>query len=163
MMLLMKPQVIAFHYVLKDAAGKLIESSKEEGDPVLCMEGAGQIIPALEKVLLKLKKGEKKEVSLKAAEAYGEQDKRLILDVPRDQLPKGALKVGQQLQSQSPEGHVQVFVVTALTESHATLDGNHPLAGQDLTFNVEVTERREATDEEVTHGHAHGAGGHHHH
>jgi FKBP-type peptidyl-prolyl cis-trans isomerase SlyD len=160
----MKPQVISFHYTLKDKSGKQIESS-HSGDPVICLEGGGQIIPALEKVLVGLKVGDKKEVPLKAAEAYGQHDKNLIIDVPKDQLPKGkeALKVGHQFQSQAPEGGIQLFTVKAVTDSHATLDGNHPLAGQDLTFNIEVTEKREATKEELEHGHVHGPDGHHHH
>src|ERR1700722_15689823 len=99
----MKPQVIAFHYTLKDKTGKQIESS-HNSEPVVCLEGAGQIIPALEVVLKGLKKGETREVALKAAEAYGEHDKNLIIDVPKNQLPQGkeVLKVGHQFQSRGP-------------------------------------------------------------
>lgn len=159
----MKPQVIAFHYLLKDKSGKTIESSKN-GDPLVCLQGAGQIIPGLEKALGPLKKGDKKEVHVTADEAYGQHDKNLILQVPKGQLPpmNEELKKGHQFQSESPDGHLQVFTVTAITDSHVTLDGNHPLAGQDLNFDVEVVERRDATDEELAHGHAHGGDGHHH-
>src|SRR5258708_5206629 len=122
----MKPQVISFHYTLKDKAGKQIESS-HDGEPVVCLEGGGQIIPALERALSGLKTGEKKEVALKAADAYGLHDKSLIIDVPKEQLPKGkeALKVGHQFQSQGPDGNVQVFTVKALNAASVTLDGNH--------------------------------------
>ena len=158
----MKPQVVSFHYTLKDKAGKTIESS-HKSDPVVCMEGAGQIIPGLEKVLFTLKAGDKKEVFVKSADAYGEMSQELIVQVPRAQLPKTkeTLKVGSQFWSQSQDGHQQMFVVTQLNDTHATLDGNHPLAGQDLTFDIEVMERRAATDEEMAHGHAHGPHGHH--
>jgi FKBP-type peptidyl-prolyl cis-trans isomerase SlyD len=87
-----------------------------------------------------------------------------LIDVPNDQLPKEASKiqVGDQFTSQSPDGHTQVFTVSKMNTASVTLDGNHPLAGQDLTFDVELIERREATDEEMSHGHVHGADGHGH-
>jgi FKBP-type peptidyl-prolyl cis-trans isomerase SlyD len=159
----MKSQVIAFHYKLKDKSGKQIESSYDS-EPVVCLEGASQIIPALEKEMKGLKVGDKKEVSLKAVDAYGEKDKALIMEVPQSQLPQGKepLKAGHQFQSEGPDGHAQVFMVVAVNGTNVTLDGNHPLAGQDLTFNIEITEKRDATDEEMTHGHAHGPNGHHH-
>jgi FKBP-type peptidyl-prolyl cis-trans isomerase SlyD len=159
----MKPQVISFHYNLKDKAGKQIESSRK-GEPLICLEGAGQILPGLESVLSTLKKGETKVVQLVAAEAYGEHDKELIMEVPKSNLPpaEGGFKKGHQFQSETPEGHIQVFTVTGISDSHVTLDGNHPLAGQDLTFDVEVMEKRDATEEELHHGHAHGGDGHHH-
>ena len=160
----MKPQVIAFHYNLSDKAGKAIESSRK-GEPLICLEGAGQILPGLEVALSALKIGEKKTVKLSAADAYGEHDAKLLVKVPKSQLPPsdGELKKGFQFQSETPEGHLQIFTVTALNEKEVTLDGNHPLAGQDLTFDVEVTEKRDATEEELQHGHAHGGDGHHHH
>ncbi len=159
----MKPQVIAFHYDLKNSDGKQIESSRQ-GDPLVCLEGAGQILPKLEEALTKLKIGDSKEVHLTADEAYGKHDKDLILKVPKDQLPKMKEEVvpGHQFQSRTPDGHVQAFVVTQVEDAHVVLDGNHPLAGQDLTFAVELMERRDATDEEMAHGHAHGGDGHHH-
>jgi FKBP-type peptidyl-prolyl cis-trans isomerase SlyD len=162
----MKPQVISFHYNLTDKTGKPIESSRK-GEPLICLEGAGQILPGLEQALSTLKKGEKKTVNLAAVEAYGEHDAKLIIKVPKDQLPPadggGELKKGFQFQSETPEGHLQIFTVTEVQGSQVTLDGNHPLAGQDLTFDVEVMERRDATEEELEHGHAHGGDGHHHH
>ena len=159
----MKPSVVSFHYTLKDKSGKLIESSQGQ-DPIAYLEGSGMIIPGLEKELITLNKGDKKVVNVKAKEAYGEHDKNLMLDVPNGQLPKDAtqIKVGDQFTSQSPDGHAQVFTVTKVNTDSVTLDGNHPLAGQDLTFDVEVIERREATEEEMSHGHVHGAGGHDH-
>jgi len=162
----MKPQVISFHYDLTDKAGKAIESSRKGGVPLVCLEGAGQILPGLEAALSALKKGEKKTVKLASVDAYGEHDAKLIVQVPKSQLPPvegGELKKGSQFQSETPEGHLQIFTVTEVKENQVTLDGNHPLAGQDLTFDVEVVEIRDATEEELQHGHAHGGDGHHHH
>src|SRR4051812_8557497 len=127
----MKPQVISFHYTLTDKAGKTLESS-HNAEPIVCLEGSGQIIPGLEKELQGLKAGDKKKVSLKADEAYGEHNKDLIMDVPLDQLPEtdDPVKVGFQFVGHSNDGNQRVFTVTKLAEKSATLDGNHPLAGQ---------------------------------
>jgi FKBP-type peptidyl-prolyl cis-trans isomerase SlyD len=111
----MKPQVISFHYNLTDKTGKPIESSRK-GEPLICLEGAGQILPGLEEALSALKKGEKKTVKLAAIDAYGEHDAKLIVQVPKAQLPPvdggGELKKGFQFQSETPEGHLQIFTVT---------------------------------------------------
>jgi FKBP-type peptidyl-prolyl cis-trans isomerase SlyD len=159
----MSTNVISFHYTLKDKQGKTIESSKG-GDPIYYMEGSGQIIPGLEKALTGMKGGDKKTVSLEAADAYGKHDKSLIVKVPRNQLPDNdKIEVGAHFRSESPDGQSKVFFVTGFTDTHVDLDGNHPWADQDLTFDVEIVEIRKATEEEMTHGHAHGPGGHHHH
>ena len=159
----MKPNVIAFHYILKDKAGKTLESSYSS-DPVMYLEGSGQLLPGLEKGLVGIKKGDKKQVQVAAHEGYGTHDKSLILSVAREQLPKDdEIHVGHQFRSETPDGKSTLFVVTGVTQSDVTLDGNHPLVDQDLTFEIEVLEVRNATDEELAHGHAHGAHGHHHH
>jgi FKBP-type peptidyl-prolyl cis-trans isomerase SlyD len=159
----MNPNVVLFHYTLKDKSGKTIESSHNQ-EPVMFMEGTSQIIPGLETGMKGLKKGDKKQVLVPAAKGYGTHDKTLIMSVPRDQLPQdGEIKVGTQFRSESPEGHARIFTVTAVGNKDITLDGNHPLVDQDLTFDVEIVDVRKATDEEVAHGHAHGPEGHHHH
>jgi FKBP-type peptidyl-prolyl cis-trans isomerase SlyD len=160
----MKPQVISSHYTLKGKDGKTIESSYEQ-DPVVYLEESGMIIPGLEKEITSLKQGDKKQIHVKATEAYGEHDAALIVSVPLDQLPKdrGQIKVGDQFSSRAPDGREQVFTVTNLGKDAVSMDGNHPLAGQDLTFDVEILDKREATEEELSHGHAHGPGGHHSH
>jgi FKBP-type peptidyl-prolyl cis-trans isomerase SlyD len=123
------------------------------------MEGAGQIIPGLESEIGKLKTGDKKKINVKADDAYGQRDPQALIDVPVEKLPSKTVKVGDQFRSnQSP----LPLTVTKVTDTHVTLDANHPLAGVDLTFDVEITTIRDATEEELAHGHAHGPGGHSH-
>ena len=127
------------------------------------LEGVGQVIPGLEDQMHGLLKGDKKLIAVKAADAYGEIEQDMIVQVPRAQLPKKDIVVGDQFHADSGQGQVQVVTVTGVSETHVTVDGNHPLAGQDLNFEVEVVDVRDATKDEVEHGHAHGPGGHHHH
>lgn len=157
----MTPKVVSFHYTLKDSKGNTLESSFGD-QPLSYLEGVGQIIPGLESALQGLKKGDKKSVAVKAADAYGEHDPEAVVQVPRAQIPKKDVQVGDQFHADSGHGQVAVVVVTGVTDTHVTVDGNHPLAGQDLNFDVEITDVREASKEEVAHGHAHGPGGHNH-
>jgi len=155
------PRVVSIHYTLTDDAGAVIDSSRG-GEPLVYLEGAGNIIPGLEKELLASEIGEKKNVKVAAKEAYGEKRDDMVIQVPRAQFPGDLLpKVGDRFRS-GGDAHSPVFTVIALQDESITLDGNHPLAGKDLSFEVEVTEIRPATEEEVSHGHVHGAGGHHH-
>lgn len=153
-------RVIGFHYTLTDPQGKTIDSSTD-GDPMYFMEGSGQIIPGLEEVLITLKKGDKKKIDVVAENAYGEREEENVIEVPRDQLPKGDIKAGDVFHSR--DGHSPPLTVVSTTDTHVTLDANHPLAGIDLTFDVEIMEVRMATQEEMEHGHAHGPQGHSHH
>lgn len=158
----MTPKVVSFHYTLKDNKGEVLESSHGD-EPLSFLEGSGQIIPGLEKAMQGMQLGDKKSVEVKAQEAYGDRDLELILQVPREQIPKPDVTVGDRFHAGTEQGHSQVVVVTAVSDTHVTVDANHPLAGQDLQFDVEVTAVRDATPEEVEHGHAHGPDGHHHH
>lgn len=157
----MSQKVVSFHYTLKDSKGQTLESSFGD-EPLSYLEGVGQIIPGLEEALKGLKKGDKKSVNVPAAQAYGEFNKDLIVDVPREHIPKQDVEVGDRFHADSGGGQSQVVVVTKVTDSTITVDGNHPLAGQDLNFDVEINEVRDATKDELEHGHAHGPGGHHH-
>ncbi len=154
----MSPQVIAFHYKLTDVSGQTLDQS-EANDPLAFMTGSGQIIPGLEKVLVTLKIGDKKRVEVEAADAYGEHSLENIMTIARSQLPEGDVKVGDMFHG--PNG--EPVTVTAIAAETVTLDGNHPLAGQKLIFDVEIANVREATKDEQAHGHAHGPDGHHHH
>jgi FKBP-type peptidyl-prolyl cis-trans isomerase SlyD len=156
------PKVVTFHYTLKDSKGTQLESSFGD-EPMSYLEGVGQVIPGLEDQMHGLQKGDKKTINVKAADAYGEVEQDMIVQVPRAQLPKKDIVVGDQFHADSGHGHVQVVTVTGLNDTHVTVDGNHPLAGQDLNFDVEVVDVRDATKDEIEHGHAHGPGGHHHH
>jgi FKBP-type peptidyl-prolyl cis-trans isomerase SlyD len=155
-----KQRVIAFHYVLKNSQGEVLDSSDKD-EPLAILEGAGQIINGLERELCKLKSGEKKHVNLKAEEAYGKHNPEMVMEVPLEKIPAKDVKPGDRFRS-SKDHHSPMLVVTKVTDKHATLDANHPLAGQDLSFDVEIAEIREATPEEIAHGHVHGPGGHHH-
>lgn len=155
------PKVISFHYTLKDSKGNVLESSIGD-EPLRFLEGVGQIIPGLESAVIGLKKGEKKGVDVKAADAYGEFEQELIVKVPRAQIPKKDVAVGDQFHADSGHGHTQLVVVTSVDAENITVDGNHPLAGQDLHFDVEITDVRDATKEELEHGHSHSGDGHHH-
>ncbi len=158
----MSRRVFAFNYVLKGTDGAVIDAS-EANQPLPFLEGAGQIIPALEAEIKDLKEGDKKTVNINAAEAYGLPEEKMKMDVPKAELAHiPDLKIGSFLQLDLGE-QTKVVRVTQMTDETVTLDGNHPLAGQDLIFNIEMVLVRDATLEELTHGHAHGLHGHAHH
>lgn len=157
----MANRVLSFHYVLTNAQGKTLDSSRD-ANPLQVLEGREQIIPGLEIELFKMKTGDKKKVNVQAAQAYGPVRDDLRVKLNRSKLPSGDIQPGSQFSSNT-EGHGPVFTVIKIENDEVHLDGNHPLAGMDLHFDVEVMELREATEEELSHGHAHGPDGHHHH
>jgi FKBP-type peptidyl-prolyl cis-trans isomerase SlyD len=157
----MTKQIMGFHYTLKDINGQVIDSS-EGAAPLLFMLGSGHIIPGLETSISAMEVGEKKNVEVKAKDAYGEVIEDLKMVVERQQFPPEAdLQVGDQFRT-SEDPNAPVFTITVIEDNSIHIDGNHPLAGKDLFFDIEVTEKRDATEEEMAHGHAHGPGGHHH-
>jgi FKBP-type peptidyl-prolyl cis-trans isomerase SlyD len=156
-----RDQVVSIHYTLRDDAGEVIDRSAE-GEPLAYLHGRGQLIPGLERELTGRSAGDRLQVKIAPAEGYGEYDRELVQQVPRRALKGiGDVRVGMQLQAQTPEGP-RAVTITQLSGDMVTLDGNHPLAGKNLNFDVEVAAVRAATDEELTHGHVHGPGGHHH-
>lgn len=155
-------QVISFHYTLNDGTGKLIESSSGK-EPLSFLAGVGQIIPDLEQEIVPLNVGDKKQVKIPHAKAYGVYDQKLIHRVPKDKFPAKEVKVGDVFQIGKTKEEAQLVTVVEINDKEVVLDANHPLAGVDLVFDVEVTAKREATVEEVAHGHSHGAHGHDHH
>lgn len=157
----MTKKVIGFHYTLTDKDGTKVDSSIG-GTPLLFLEGSGQIIPGLEDEIKDLNVGDKKKVEVKATEAYGEVVEDLKITVQKSQFPEDAkLNVGDQFQvNEDPQ--TPVFTIVAIEDESVHIDGNHPMAGKDLFFDVEITETRAATEDEMSHGHAHGAGGHNH-
>ena len=158
---MLQTRVIAFNYVLKNAQGDLLDKS-DPSQPMPFMEGRQQILPALEAVMVKMSEGDKQNVSLAAKDAYGEFKAEMITEVPKEELAHIKLELGSHLQLQL-EKQVKVVKVAKIGDTHITLDGNHPLAGVDLNFDVEIVLIRQATDEEMQHGHAHGLHGHAHH
>jgi FKBP-type peptidyl-prolyl cis-trans isomerase SlyD len=153
--------VVSIHYKLTDDAGSVLDSS-EGRDPLSYLHGRGNLIPGLEKALEGKAAGEKINVTVVPEEAYGIRDEKLVREIPRDAFKEEPdLKPGMRFQSKT-DGGTEVFTVSTVTDDVVTVDGNHPLAGEALTFDVEVTEIREATEEELSHGHVHGPGGHDH-
>lgn len=141
--------VVAMNYTLKDDEGELIDSSQE---PLVYLQGYGHIIPGLEKGLEGTEPGERRSVVVEAAEAYGETDPALIITIPSDTVPEGvALTPGMVVVGDTPSGPVQLTVVE-IRDDGVVVDGNHPLAGKRLHFEVEVVDVRAASDEELAEG-----------
>ena len=154
-------QVVSIRYILRDDGGEVIDRSAD-GEPLAYLHGHGNLIPGLERELAGKSVGDKLQVKIAPADGYGEHDRALVQQVPRRALKGvGQLRVGLRLQAQTPDGP-RAVTVTQLNGDMVTLDGNHPLAGKTLHFQVEVAAVRAATEEELAHGHVHGAGGHHH-
>ena len=150
--------VVAFHYTLTNDAGEVLDSS-EGREPLTYLHGAGNIIPGLEKELEGRAAGEKLNVSVSPEEGYGELQEQLLQEVPRDAFQGvESIEPGMQFQAQTQGGPLMVTVKKVEGDT-VVVDGNHPLAGQQLNFDVEIAEVREASAEEVEHGHVHGEGG----
>ncbi|MDO3384559.1 peptidylprolyl isomerase [Gilvimarinus sp. SDUM040013] len=153
--------VASFHYTLTDKDGKVLDSS-DGREPLAYLHGASNIIPGLEKELVGKQVGDKLKVDVPAAEAYGERNDEMMQELPANMFTGvEKIEVGMEFHAQTEQG-TQVVSIAAVDGDTVTVDANHPLAGVDLTFDVEITEVREATSEEQEHGHAHGAGGHEH-
>lgn len=153
--------VVSIEYTLTDDQGTVIDSSVG-GEPLTYLHGAGNIIPGLEGALEGKKVGDSFKVSVTPAEGYGEKDEGLLQVVPRGMFQGvDQVEVGMQFHAQTDHG-MQVITVAGVEGDNVTVDGNHPLAGQNLNFDVKVVDIRVATGEELEHGHVHGAGGHHH-
>ena len=158
-----KNKVVSIGFKLTDADGSLIDESSTE-EPLTYIQGIGSFIPAVESALEGKKSGDELEVTVTPEDGFGERDEELVHSVPRSQFQSGGdLEVGMQVQSQDPDGGAVIFTVVAVNTDNVTLDGNHPLAGMTLNFSVKVGDVRDATKEELDHGHVHGPGGHHHH
>lgn len=155
-------KVVSIHYTLTDSAGAVLDSSSGS-EPLSYLHGFGNIIPGLESALEGRQAGEKLSVTVDPEQGYGARDEGLVQAVPRSAFKGVAgLAPGMQFQAQGPQG-ARLVVVTQVQQDVVTVDANHPLAGQTLSFEVEIAEVRDATAEELEHGHVHGPGGHHHH
>jgi FKBP-type peptidyl-prolyl cis-trans isomerase SlyD len=153
--------VASFNYTLTNDAGEVIDSS-EGRSPLAYLHGAGTIVPGLEKDMAGRQAGDRVEVVVAPEEGYGQPNPMLIQVVPRAAFQGvDTLEVGMEFQAQTPQGPLSV-VVAKIDDDQVTVDGNHPLAGQRLHFAIEVTDVRDASVEELAHGHVHGPGGHHH-
>lgn len=154
-------KVVLIHYTLKDDNGAVIDSSAG-GEPLAYIQGHGNLVAGLEKALEGKADGSSVNVSISPAEGYGVHEAGLIQRVPKRTLQgSGEIRKGMQFQARTDDG-MRVFTVTGIAGDMVTLDGNHPLADKTLHFDVQIVGVRDATSEELEHGHVHGAGGHHH-
>ncbi|MEN9352736.1 MAG: hypothetical protein RL318_61 [Fibrobacterota bacterium] len=155
--------VATIAYVLKNRKGEILDQAGAE-DAFAYLHGHDNIVPGLEKALLGLTVGDKASVSVSADEGYGDYDPELVQQVEKSKFPPKmrSVKPGEMLQVDTGDGW-SVVTVKEVSATHITIDGNHELAGEDLFFEVEVVGLREASAEEIEHGHAHGPEGHHHH
>lgn len=144
--------------------GEVFDSS-EGREPLTFLVGHKQMIPGFEEEIMGAKVGETREFTLSSDRAYGDRDNDAVMEIPREQFEQleqeATLETGMQLVAQMPHGP-SPFTITSLTDDTVTADFNHALAGQSLTFSVEIVELRAASEEELAHGHVHGPDGHHH-
>lgn len=152
-----KEKVVSIHYTLRDNSGTVLDSS-EGNDPLLYIQGIGNLIPGMEEGLEGKVKGDKLDIKVSPEKGYGVRNDQMIQKVPRSAFGGQEVRVGMQFQTDRS----QVVTVTEVGLDSITVDGNHPLAGVELHFAVEVLDVRNATSEELAHGHVHGPGGHHH-
>ncbi len=156
--------VVSIDYSVASSDGQLIDRS-QPGQPLLYIHGSGQIIAGLEAALVGHEVGDKVEATIAPEQGYGVREEGLDLEVPREAFPEDApLEEGFRFQADHPteEGRQIVFTVHEIEGDTVRVSGNHPLAGQTLSFQVKVVAIRAATAEELAHGHVHGEGGHHH-
>lgn len=153
--------VVLFNYTLTNEQGEVLDQSR--GEPLAYLHGHHNIIPGLEAQMLGKTVGDKFVATIAPEDAYGEYMAEAVQEVPRVNF-QGVdnIAVGMQFQSQSEDGHVMLVTVKDVNDEVVVVDANHPLAGVTLIFDVEIVEVREATAEELAHGHVHGVGGHHH-
>ena len=154
-------KVVTLNYTLKDDDGNLIDQSQD--GQFVYLHGAQNIIPGLEIALTDKAKGDKVTVRIEPKEGYGEYSEKMIQNVDKAMFDaEQELEVGQQFHAETPEGQMVTVTIKAVEENEITVDGNHPLAGVHLNFDVEIMDVREASAEEVEHGHVRGPGGHQH-
>ncbi|PID42296.1 MAG: peptidylprolyl isomerase [Proteobacteria bacterium] len=148
-------KVVTIHYTLKDKNGETIESTGE-GEPLAYLHGAQGIIPGLESALTGKAPGDNISVSISPEEGYGPHIPALVQEVPREAF-EGVEEIvpGMAFNADTEDGQEHRVVVTAVTDTTVTVDGNHPLAGQEMNFDVDVVSVRDASEEEISHGHAH--------
>lgn len=155
-------RVVLFHYVLTDDDGTVIDRSTTE--PLAYLHGHHGIVPGLERALVGAKVGQQLRADVAPADGYGEVDPDASISVHRNELPPGLeIEVGMPLRGQTPDGQMVIFWVEKAVGARVTLTRNHPLAGKTLHFDVSIVGIRDASPEELAHGHVHGPGGQHHH
>ena len=154
-----KNTAVSLRFKVSELTGKVVEESKE---PMVYLHGGyGNTLPKLEEALDGQLPGYEIKLDLQPEDAFGVRDDSLLRALPKTQFPPG-VKLGGQLEGRGDDGQVQIFTVMKIKGDTVLLDGNHPLAGKALRFDVKVLEVRAASDEEISHQHVHGEHGHHH-
>ncbi|MBL6728417.1 MAG: peptidylprolyl isomerase [Methylophilaceae bacterium] len=152
--------VVTISYELKDADGNILEKSK---DPIAYLHGGhDNIFPKVEEAIHGKKEGDKIEIGLEPADAFGEYDEQLVQIEPITAFPESNVKEGMQFEGENESGDVVVYTVTNVADGKVVVDGNHPWAGQRVVFSATIDNVRDANAEEISHKHLHGEGGHHH-
>ena len=147
--------VVSIHYKLTDGSGNEIDSSSG-GEPLAYLHGADNIVPGLERELTGKSVGDRVQVTVAPEDGYGPFQEELVQRLEREVFQGvDEIEPGMQFEAESPDGHPQVVTVKAVSDDEVTVDANHPLAGVTLNFDVTVESIREATEEELAHGHAH--------
>ncbi|WP_337866923.1 peptidylprolyl isomerase [Ignavibacterium sp.] len=155
-------KVVTLNFTLKDEQGNILDTT-ENAQPFSYISGQEQVLPKLEAEVDTMLVGGNKHISIPAAEAYGEYNEEVVQVVGRENFPQDfLLEVGMQYIASAPDGTKMPFTITNVEGDDITIDFNHPLAGKDLEFDVELLDVRDATPEELAYGHVHGTGGHHH-
>lgn len=154
-MTIQKEKVVSFDYTLTLESGEVADTSKGR-NPLNFLVGSGQIIPGLESEMFGMSIGDSKVVKVEPKSGYGEKDPSLVQTIERSKIPESVkISVGEKLKGQTPEGHVVEGEIIDINEQFLQIDFNHPLAGQVLMFDIKIVDIRDATPEELSHGHAH--------
>ena len=156
-------KIVGIYYTLKDSAGNVLDTNRKGGKPLAYLHGKGTLLPAVEAGLDGKAKNDFVQLALAPEQGYGLRREDLIRKVERKLFPPAqALAPGMRMNRQLPDGRVAGAIILEVGDEHVTVDENHPLAGVALNFEITVCGVRDATPEEIAHGHAHGAGGHQH-
>ncbi len=154
-------KVVTIHYTLKDESGNLLDST-QGSSPFSFLTGRDQVIPKLEEEIDTMLIGGKKNILIAAEDAYGEYRNDLVHQINKENFPPDVeLEVGMQFVTSAPDGTQMPFAIKQIDGDLVTIDFNHPLAGKNLEFEVELVDVRDATEEELSHGHVHGPHSHH--
>ena len=156
-----RDRVVRFHYAVAEAGQASVENSRDAGQPLAILFGHGNIIPGLEKAMEGREAGDSFKASVPAAEAYGERREGLGQRIPKKHFGSQKLEPGMQVVLNTNFGP-RAVTIKKVGMSVVDVDLNHPMAGKDLDFDIEIVEVREASEEEIAHGHVHGDGGHQH-
>ncbi len=156
-------KVVTMNFTLTDDDGNVLDST-DHGGPFSYLSGNNNILPKLEEEVNNMIIGTRKNIRLDAVDAYGQYNEQIVQVVGKDNFPEDfVLEVGMEYLASNPDGVQMPFTIINVEGEEVTIDFNHPLAGKNLNFDVELLDVRDATAEEIAHGHVHGPGGHHHH